>query len=159
MIRMTRKASSDRCCSRELPLMMPCSKSFGSIPRCTLGSSRASQATHPPKKLPDGRHFCITPLPPPRGSQILPSLDLFRPTKPHRLPNHIASALSPLHICYLLSAICHHDVVVSTHPTGPRKQLVLRREHESLRLWSADRSLCARLPLAEAHYIVFASDE
>src|SRR6266446_5248366 len=53
MIRMTRKASSDRCCSRKLPPMMRRSKSLGSIPRYTLGRFRASQATHPPKQMPD----------------------------------------------------------------------------------------------------------
>ena len=141
------------CCSPELPLMMPCSKSFGSMPRCTLGSSRASQATHPPKQMP-GTPFLY-------HSITLTS----RLTEPafagsvSHLPNHIASALSPLHICYLLFVIGHHDVVVSTSPTGPRKQLVLRRERESLRLWPADRSLCARLLPAEAHDIVFVSGE
>ena len=93
------------CCSRELLLMMPCSKSFGSIPRCTLGSSRASQATHPPKQMPDQSPFLyhsITPtsrLTDPAFAGSVSPYQTTAPTKPHCL-----SALSPT---YLLSAICY----------------------------------------------------
>jgi hypothetical protein len=105
LLRRKQRLATEGSSSRELPLMMPCSKSFGSIPPCTLGSSRASQATHPPKQMPDQSPFLyhsITPTSRRTDPAFAGSVSPYQttsPTKPHRL-----SALSPT---YLLSAICY----------------------------------------------------
>ena len=88
------------CCSRELPLMMPCSKSFASIPRCTLGSSRASQATHPPKQMPDRSPFLyhsITPTSRLADPAFAGSVPPYQTTSPQRSLPYIFA------ICYLSS--------------------------------------------------------
>src|SRR3981081_3728067 len=100
------------------------------------------------------------------GSQILPSADLYRPTKLRHLttaplaPSHLSSA-----ICYFIralgenDAICHHGVIGFTPLTGLPKRSMLRREREFRRRLPADRSQSARLPLAKARCIVFVNDE
>src|SRR5258708_3950817 len=69
------KSWSDRCCSRELPLMMRRSKSLGSIPRYTLGSFPGVASDAPSEKMLDRATTGCRHIPPQAGQvRLLPVL-------------------------------------------------------------------------------------